>query len=156
MPVSCTMSPMPIYNECIQSSFPDHTFAADKPKQTPAPGEFHPGLIEDPGSAIHIPFDMESFESNLFLSPFFTSNLLYDAVPEAATPSTLPSNEASPSYVTDDLSLPAYSSRSSPSPDTPAVYMSEVENEPPLPSPTMENTPKRSPSKGTVHSPEIR
>lgn len=150
------MSSMPIYNECIQSSFPDYTFAADKPKQAPAPGEFPSGLIEDPGSAIHIPFDMESFESNLFLSPFFTSNMLYDAVPDAATPSTLPSNEASPSYVTDDLSLPAYSSRSSPSPDTPAVYMSEVENEPRLPSPTMENTPKRSPYKGTVHCPEIR
>lgn len=136
------MSSLPTYNECTQSSSPDYTFA-DKSQKTPSSSEFPFDLVADPESAISIPFDMESFESNLFLSPYLTSRLLYDSIPDAATPSTLPSSdEASPSCVADDLTLPTYSSRSSPSPHIPTVHMSEVESEPHTP-PIVEYTPKR-------------
>lgn len=154
------MSSLPTYNECTQSSSPDYKFA-DKPQKTPSSSEFPFDLVADPESAISIPFDMESFESNLFLSPYLTSRLLYDSVPDAATPSTLPSSdEASPSCVADDLTLPTYSSRSSPSPHIPTVHMSEVESEPHTP-PIVEYTPKRtSPYKARArditHNPRTR
>lgn len=155
------MSSIPTYGECTQSSLLHYTFVASKAKQTPSSHEFPFDIMEDHQSAISIPFDMESFESNLYLSPALARSLLYDAVPnavpdavlDAATPSTIPSNdETSPSCITDDTTSPAYSSQSSPGPHTPIIHTSEVESEPHKP-PTIEYTSKRtSPCKGIIHN----